>query len=395
MTKWVHPALRRKRVVGEGTGSSRPGERVLVVRLDGIGDVVLTGPFLRELRRARPDAEITLVVSPPALNLVELCPYVDHTLTVSFPPATRWWSPLSRRRVTVSFARHHLRAGRFDLAIVPRWGVDRFESSALAFLSAAPERIGYSEHVSGEKQRVNRGYDRYFTSVLDDRSVVHEVSRNLRFLEALGLAPSNDRLDLWLSSEDEVWAEAALGAQRGEAIIALGPGAGSPKRIWPIDRYAEIGRWVMQRGGRLLVVGGPDDEARGATLRRVLGPDVIDMTGKATLRQTGALLRRSSFFCGNDAGPMHLAAAAGIPVVEVSCHPHGADELHPNSPSRFGPWGVPHRVVRPEEPRDGCARGCRARSAHCILGVPVGSVIDAVARLTEETRIVWRPADVI
>jgi len=273
--------------------------------------------------------------------------------------------------------------------------VDRFESSVLAFLSGAPERVGYSEHVSSEKQRENRGYDRYFTRVLDDRSVVHEVGRNVRFLEALGLTPSSDRLEMWASGEDEVWAGAALGAQRGEAIIALGPGAGSQKRIWPIDRYVEIGRWAMERGGRLVIVGGPDDEARGASLRKALRPDVIDMTGKATLRQTGVLLRRCSLFIGNDAGPMHLAAAAGIPVVGISCHPHGADELHPNSPSRFGPWGVPHRVVRPEKPGEGCAGGCRARSAHCILGVPVGSVIDAAARLTEETRTVWRPADVI
>jgi hypothetical protein len=89
-------------------------------------------------------------------------------------------------------------------------------------------------------------------------------------------------------------------------------------------------------------------------------------------------------FCGNDAGPMHLAAAAGIPVLEVSCHPRGGDDLHPNSPWRFAPWGVPHRILQPEIHLDECDIGCQASVPHCILEVSVDSVIRAMASLLDE-----------
>src|SRR6266545_7976791 len=85
------------------TGSLRIADvhNVLVLRPDGIGDVVMTGPFLRELRSALPYSRITLVVAPRALNFVETCPYVDRVLTLRIPPANvtvdSWWRPLSRR----------------------------------------------------------------------------------------------------------------------------------------------------------------------------------------------------------------------------------------------------------------------------------------------------------
>jgi heptosyltransferase-2 len=152
-----------------------------------------------------------------------------------------------------------------------------------------------------------------------------------------------------------------------------------------MDRFIHVGRWLAERGARLVVIGGSGDEALGSEIRRRVGGAVIDLTGRTTLRQSVAVMRHCSLFCGNDAGPMHLAAAAGIPVVEISCHSRIGHELHPNSPARFGPWGVPHRIVRPAEPADTCFRGCHVPSAHCILNVNVDSVVDAIDSLIDET----------
>ena len=97
---------------------------ILVVRPDGVGDVVLMGPFLRELKRACPDARITLVVAPRALNLVQTCPYVDRVLTVRIPPprtvTDSWWRPLARRAAALSLAERELSRREYDLAFVPR-----------------------------------------------------------------------------------------------------------------------------------------------------------------------------------------------------------------------------------------------------------------------------------
>ena len=200
----------------------------------------------------------------------------------------------------------------------------------------------------------------------------------------LRVEPSDDKLETWLSEEDENFADEILASADDGLLVALGPGAGSPNRMWPIGRFVEVGRRLTDQGARLVVMGGPGEEALGDELRRRVGGQLLDLTGRTTLRQSAAVLRRCSLFCGNDTGPMHLAAAVGIPVVEVSCHSHRGDDLHANSPVRFGPWRVPHRILRPEEPTDGCTTGCRARVPHCILKVQVDSVIAATSSLIEE-----------
>jgi heptosyltransferase-2 len=367
---------------------------ILVLRPDGIGDVIMTGPMLRELRRAAPQADIALVVSPRAFNVVQRCPYVDQVFTVRIPPpktsVETWWRPLSRRLAAVAAARRFFRGKRYDLALVPRWGVDNHEASVLAYLSGASERVGYSEHVSSQRAKRNRGYDRFFTLLVRDQSVKHEVERNLDILAALQAKPSRGELEAWLSSEDVEFADRILASGGAAPLVAIGPGGGSLRRMWPIGRFVEVGRWVTDRGGALVVVGGAGEESLGHDFVTNLGSCVFDFTNKATLTETIAVLRRCSMFCGNDAGPMHLAAAAGIPVVEVSCHPRGGDDLHANAPRRFAPWGVPHRVVQPERPGDGCTAGCRASTPHCILNVPVVSVIHAIDSLLKEESAEWR-----
>lgn len=357
-------------------------ESILVLRPDGIGDVIMTGPFLRGLRRHRPEARITLAVAPRALNVVEACPYVDQVLVVNIPPpvsiAETWWRPAARRAAALSLARRHFRRNAYDVALVPRWGVDHHEASALAYLSRAPIRVGYSERVSPERRKKNRGYNRFFTDVIDDRSVKHEVQRNLALLSALQVSAPETPLEAWVTPQDEEVASELLGSRGKDSLAAIGPGAGHPKRVWPIDRFVEVGRWLTDRVSGLVVIGGPEDEILGWELQSRLGTSVIDLTNRTTLRQSMAVLKRCFLFCGNDGGPMHLAAAAGIPVVEISCHPYDGGDLHPNSPVRFGPWGVSNRVVRPPHAAPGCTTGCSVPSPHCILGVNVESVIATV-----------------
>jgi ADP-heptose:LPS heptosyltransferase len=381
---WIRPVMWARRLPHLKRGSLiTDTRRILILRPDGVGDVVMTGPLLRELRRARPDAHITLVVRPEVLNLVETCPYVNEVLTLRLPPDSRWWRPLSRRLTTLLFAWRHLWPERFDLAIAPRWGPDRYETSVLMYLSGAPHRAGHSPRGSTRGTKTN-SYDRFFTTLVRDGSVKHEVQRNLALLSAIGMSPSDDSLEVWLSAEDQSVANEILASEGAKSLVAFGLGAGHPKRRWPIERFAEVGRWLTDKGSGLVLVGGAAEEGLAEELRSHLGGRVIDVTNKMTLRQTTAMLARCSLFCGNDAGPMHLAAAVGVPVVEVSCHSLGGDVLHPNSPKRFGPWGVSHRIVRPQAPADGCAAGCRAAAPHCILNVGVDSVIDAIGSLRTE-----------
>jgi lipopolysaccharide heptosyltransferase II len=376
---WLKGMRWKKRVERE-----KP-EKVLVIRLDELGDVVLTSPFLRELRRGLSDAWITLVVSPSVRNLVELCPYVNEVLTYEWKGAELLREFRLHGRA-VQLARKRLWSHHFDLAIVPRWDTDSYHASFLAYFSGARWRVGSTGHAGRDKKLANRGYDSLFTRVLNDDTSKHEVERNLDFLRFLGFPIERTELELWIGKDDRDIAKDILKSNRvqsGALIFAFAPGAGHPKRMWPIANFVELGSWLRKKfDAYIMVFGGKGEESLGSEISQQLGAGVINLVGKTTLRQAAALMEHCCIYVGNDSGMMHVASAAGVPVVEISCHPINGLPVHHNSPRRFGPWGVPHSVLQPDLAIDPCSEACTASGSHCINRITVEQV-----KATVETRL--------
>jgi heptosyltransferase-2 len=366
---------------------------VLLVRLDEIGDVVLTTPLLRELRRNMPCAWITLIVKPAAYNFVELCPHVNEVLTFNWQ-GHGLLEPFQRHWRALTVARRFLRKRHFELAILPRWDIDWYHGTFLAYFSGAMRRIGYSEKVATAKQKFNHGFDSLLTEVFPNNTLINEVQHNLDVVRVLGGEVREDHLDLWLSADDERFADNFLQlheTRSDDLLIALGPGAGSPKRRWPLESYSQIGNWLQNNcQTKIIIIGGPEDGYIGRELQSRLGPTAIDATGKATLRQSAALLKRCALYIGNDAGPMHIAAAARTPVVELSCHPKAGSDGSANSPRRFGPWGTKSVIVQPDDLRAPCVDECGATAPHCILGISVDHVKDVLTELMSCEEVVSR-----
>jgi heptosyltransferase-2 len=150
--------------------------------------------------------------------------------------------------------------------------------------------------------------------------------------------------------------------------------------LWPLNRFIEFGRILQKElGARLVVVGGPEDREKGINLREELGSAAVNFAGETTLRQTAAILEHTPLVIANDSGPMHLAAAAGAAVVEISCHPTLGDPAHANSPQRFRPWAKDCIVVQPLKASEPCTSACVGDEAHCILDVSV-EMVQAAAR---------------
>jgi heptosyltransferase-2 len=234
-------------------------QRVLVVRLDAVGDVIVTTPFLRELRRFMPGAWITLVVRPALFNLVELCPYVNEVL----PFDCHVRSSLKHLRLhmrTLDLARKRLWHRSFDLAIVPRWDADIYHAAFVALSSGATWRLAYSEHVNESKSELNKGYDQLFTHILEDKTLRHEVEHSLEIVRYLGGAGEEERLEVWLSPEDHEMAENLLHSHEvspDDLLIAFGPGANELKRMWPLEKFVELGTWLREKySASFLIVGG-------------------------------------------------------------------------------------------------------------------------------------------
>ena len=362
--------------------------RILVLRLDGIGDVVLTSPFLRQLRKATPRAKITLLVQPFVRNLMEQCPYVDEVLVFD-PRAPRFCRPLWQHWRALNLAFHELLPRHFDLAIHPRWDTDRSHATFLAYFSGAPRRAGCSEAVRGlQGQQENKGWDRLLTDVLQDVGAKHEVEHNAAMLRFLGAVGGERTLEVWLSDADRSAAAAKWryhGVRQDDVVVVLGLGAGERKRMWPLDRFLETAAWMQREyGAVILLAGGADESSIAEDFTRSISAKVVNAAGCTTLRETAALFERATLYIGNDTGAMHMAAAVGAKVVEISCHPQDGAAAHANSPVRFGPLGVPHRIVRPGLASFPCVESCQATEPHCILGVDVTAVKQAVQELLAE-----------
>ena len=350
--------------------------RILVIRLDEIGDMVMMSPFLRELRRNYPMAYITLVVKSETYNLVELCPYVHEVLR--FPRKVGRCLFYRNLWSAFVFSYHYLKKEHYDLALVPRFDADAgYGAGMLAFLSGAKRRVGYSERVLPHKMISDKGYDGFYTDLLlPEVSVVsHEVERNLYVLRHIGGTVIDDFLELWFDDTDKVRVQKLLSFIEEPLIkIALSIASGSPRREWPIENFIELIKelfpkkkicWVIVGAGKRAVDSAQQIEKE--------YPFVINLVNKTSLRETVAVIADCDMYLGGDTGLMHIAAALGKSGVVISCHPIGADENHANSPKRFGPWQSPMRIIRPKALR-GCEHGCNQEDAHCICEIKVENV---------------------
>lgn len=384
------PPVREGKAAGIAPGSAgvdlKECRKILVVKLDFIGDWILTTPFLAGLRRAAPDAEITAVVLDRVFDLAAPCALVDRVIAVPVAAEgpVRFGAELAE---DLAAFLGDMRTGAFDLALVPRWDTDFNGATRIAGLSRAARVVGFSERCTERKQADNRGFDRFLDVALLDHRDCHEVEHTFGMLDALG-GPRETRLRLDLTEADRVAANGFRHARFGETsrpLLAVAPFAAG-RRQWPLDRTAGLVARVARRFGTdVAVIGGSDNVADAEAVAATVGANGIhaaSTAGELGLRGSAALIGAAALFIGMDSGPGHIAAALGVPVVIVSGHPHGASPGHPAAPQRFGPWADPSRVLvlRPPAHRDPCADGCEADAPHCILGLGVDGAAARVER---------------
>ncbi len=209
--------------------------KILILRLDEIGDVVMTTPFIRELRSNFPKANITLIVKPQTYNLVELCPHVDKILT--FNRYSGRFSFLINIFKAYSFSKKNLQKEKFDLCIIPRWDTDVYGASYLAYFSKAKRRIAYSECVSITKSVENKGFDAFFTDVITKTEHLHEVERNLDVIRFLNMSVVNDALEIW----DDKGISNVLNKKNTKTLkLVVVTSTSSEFKEWNISNYIDV-----------------------------------------------------------------------------------------------------------------------------------------------------------
>jgi heptosyltransferase-2 len=390
------PPLRAGRRVDLGPGTAgvdlAGARKILVVRLDFIGDWVLTTPFLAGLRRAAPEAHITAVVLDRVFALAAASTLVDRVVAVPAAASGPVMVGAASDADLVGFLADY-DSGTFDIALVPRWDTDFNGATRIAGASGATVVVGFAEDCTARKSVENTGFDRFLdVAVVDRRPDRHEVVHLAGFLDALGGGGDAPRLHLDLTDADRAAADGFRRSAFGPStrqLLAIAPFAAG-RRQWDLGRTAELaGAVAAARGMDVVVIGGPENAAPARDIAARIaatGVRAASAAGSLGLRENAALAGSAALFIGMDSGPGHMAAALGVPVVTIGAHPDGASAAHPSAPERFAPWAPAGRslLLRPPGHRAPCTDGCDADAPHCILEIEVAEalprVLDFMAR---------------
>jgi len=365
--------------------------KILVLRLDLLGDVVMTSGFLRELRHNAPQAWITLVVRKEALDLVRYCPYVNEVLSINMSGSDDFRKIF---RHFLNVARIYalgrtLRRRKFQIAINPRSDSDYHFAGFLGVLSGAAYRVGYSNHIYPWKEDYAPGFDALLTHPIDIPGILHETERGFALLKYLSGEIQDRSCEIWTSPDCDAIVNDLLrnsGFIPGDFNICLGIGASAAGRRWPLKNYQELAALLHSRySAKFILIGGKAEQEINRGQWEDARDYIVDLSGKTTLTQSAKIISRCQLFIGNDSASAHLADAVRVPLVVISRHGKNSPKLNRNSRDIYGPTGRDSVWVQPENIDPKCIKGCSRKEAHCIKRVSVEQVVRAIEELRQAT----------
>lgn len=320
-----------------------PAERIVLVKLGAIGDVVNTLPFANRLRAGYPQARISWVIAPLSHALLEGHPSVDEFLVFDAQQPASW----------PRFVRE-LRARRPELAL----DLQRLiKSGLITRASGARSRLGFDRARCKEQSHL-------FTNlrIPPNPAPGVTVAQYLEFADFLECPPQTPTWKLPFTPFG--------GARPGERIVVLNIGASWSSKHWAHERWAELARRLGEElGASVHLSGGAQDRGAAAEIAALARVPLVSHAGEFDLRQTAGLLASSELVISGDTGPLHMAVALGRPVVAL----FGAAD-----PRRTAPFGRPDSVVRhPVECSPCRKRVCPVPGHPCMAGLTVAVVLAA------------------
>ncbi len=300
--------------------ASVSGEAALIVGVNWLGDSLLSLPAIQAYRQAHPSTRLVLLVKPPLAGLWTLPAALNEIWTVPDTPGDLWCA--ARRAAAARFTRAFILPHSFRSALVP-------------FLARIPERIGMPGH----------SRDWMLTRIVPPPSVPGREHQAYEYLALFGLPEARLEPPRLIVSREQ--GAAALERLRGVAVprVALLPGAArGPAKRWPAEYFSALGgRLKSALGYGIVVLGSAGERDLCARVAGAIGPATLDLAGQTSLPESAAILAQCALAVTNDSGGMHLAAAAGAPVLAI---------FGLTDPQKTGPLGARARVLQNSARRD-------------------------------------------
>jgi heptosyltransferase-2 len=347
--------------------------KILIIRLDRVGDLVLSLPAIGALRRRFPQAKISVMTRPYTKSLLEGHPLVDEVIVYDYEKRGRHSSGIGYFRML-----KEVMTRRFDAAVVLHPGI---RSYLVPFLCGIPYRIGYRD-----------GNAWLLTQALRDQrreGQKHESRYAMDLAAVLGADPVVDSSSTRLLPVDGIAREKISeifqenGITPNEKLVAFHPGASCPSKRWPQENFRSLAQKVLEESGcRVVIVGDGGEESTARSIAEGLGSRVLDLAGQLSLRELAALLSRCELLVSNDSGPVHVAAAVGTRVISL----FGRNQAG-LSVQRWKPLGHGHAVIQKDV-------GCVVCLAHrctigfeCMKAIHVEDVLAQFRKMIQKEKI--------
>ncbi|GAB4024817.1 lipopolysaccharide heptosyltransferase II [Spirosoma koreense] len=354
------------------------GLRILCVRLDNMGDVLMTTPAFRALKTTWPGCHLTLLTSSVGAAIGECLPDIDQVIRYDVP-----WvqSQAGYRESWLPMVQRLSREG-FDAAIVfTVQSQNPLPTAMLCYLAGIPRILGYCRE---------NPYQLMTDWVPDPEVLVatrHEVERQLALVQTIGCQTDNRHLSLHVPETDKSWVSQRLleaGLNPDRPWLVLHPGASETRRQYPAQDFASAAqRLVQELDYQLVLTGSAAEQPLTGLIQHELNGRGIDLAGQLTIRQLSGLIAQAPLLIANNTGPVHLAAAVGTPVVV----------LYAKTNPQHTPWLVPSRVLYFDVPAGN-------RSRNVLLqqfpeGIPANAspeaLVQAVCELTVDLPQSYQP----
>jgi len=344
-------------------------ERVLLIQLGDIGDVVLTIPTIKALRESKPTSTLYIAVREHARELIEDCPWVDGVISVE-----RMKGTLLERFFYQRDFLQALRAKKFGAAIDLRTGT---RGAILSYVSGAPLRIGrYAD--DGRLWR-----NRLFTHLVKPENEMEQYSslHSLNIVAPFKVDARDIDPELTVTREQEMRVECMLreeGIGLDRSLIALHPFSRWRYKEWPTENYTSLIDYIGSRYPvQIAITGSVDERGRAAHLVKEARAEAYNLAGKTTIGDLAAVFKKCGLLIGIDSAAMHIAAAVGTPTVTI---------FGPSAPINWAPRGKQHEIIFKDLPCVPCRqKGCNNSAvSRCLQELEVGEVIEAVDKKITE-----------
>jgi heptosyltransferase-3 len=331
-------------------------QNILVVRTDRIGDVILTLPTVKALRLNFPNAHVTMLVSSYTSTLVD---GIAGTLLYSRDGKLRPFFEMFSE----------IRRARFDAAVV---AYPRFRITLLLWLAGIPLRIGTGF----------RWYSFLFNNrVYEHRKNAekHEAEYNLSLAKAVGCKlPEKLEAQLVITEQEKQIAQALcqkLGLKNSDQLVFLHPGSGGSARDWKPEHFAQLAVELKKKGYQVVITGGKTEETLVHHVAREAANGVKFFVSTLNLKEFAAFIQTAKLFVANSTGPLHIAAAVGIPV--IGFYP----PVRAMSPKRWGPLTDKKMIFVPDLVQCPRCKGGTCQGNDCMDQISVHQVLEAATKL--------------